>query len=341
MAKATKISWAHSTFNPWIGCEKVSPACDHCYAELVAKRMGRDLWGKSAARFFTGEAYWNEARRWNEEAGRRGGPWRVFCGSLCDVMEDRRDLDERREMLWELIGETPNLTWLLLTKRPENFVKFTPEEWSGGWPENVWALTTVENQRRLEERVPHLLRVPARVRGLSIEPMLGPITLPETVLPCTNCKGRGWVLPFFSANHGVPCKKCQERAVALDGGARVGPRTKIVFDTIQWVIVGGESGGGARPMNPSWARALRDQCAKHGVAFHFKQHGEWVARADATGVDGKRTVWLSTDGEVREDLERVDRTKWTLMVRAGNKAIGRALDGRLWDQTPQSMVVPL
>lgn len=357
MAKVTKISWAHSTFNPWVGCDKVSPACDHCYAEGVAKRMGKDLWGKDAERFFTNTSYWCEPRRWNDEAARRGEPWRVFCGSLCDVMEDRRDLDERREMLFELIEETPNLTWLLLTKRPENFLKLTPEEWHSAWPKHAWAMTTAENQRRLEERLPHLLKVPAEVRGLSIEPLLGPMVLPETVLPCVNCRGRGWVLPFFSADYGVPCKECQQRATELSGEMFT-DRQKIVFNTIQWVIVGGESGGSARPMHPKWAKDLRDQCAKHGVPFFMKQWGEWLPISDCANELNERlykpapkrdpeaarkpkvaTGVLGVDGQWRQDYAQGSGAM--LMFRAGARRAGRLLDGRLWDQTPQSMVVPL
>lgn len=350
MAKFTKISWAHSTFNPWIGCEKVSPACDNCYAEGVAKRMGKALWGKGAPRFFTGEAYWEEPLAWNEEAGKRGEPWRVFCASLCDVMEDRRDLDERREQLFELIGETPHLTWLLLSKRPENFMKLSPEEWRADWPENVWPMTTAENQRRLQERLPHLLKVPAKVRGLSIEPLLGPIILPTAALPCTQCQGRGWSLPYSSADHGVPCRSCRDRAVALGGGPFTA-RTKVVFDTVQWVIVGGESGGKARPMNPAWVRGLRDQCAQHGVAFHMKQWGEWAPKKEYQGpkkagvvrwgtVAGDGTFYESTTPWNGHDDDGTDGNE-TVVLRVGTKAAGRLIDGRLWDQTPQSMVVPL
>ena len=338
MAKATKISWAHSTFNPWIGCEKVSPACDNCYAEGVAKRMGKQLWGKTAERFFTKENYWKEPLSWDREASKSNKPWRVFCGSLCDVMEDRRDLDERRQMLFDLIEVTPHLTWLLLSKRPENFVRLTPKTWINAWPPNAWALTTAENQRRLDERLPSLLCVPAQVRGLSIEPMLGPITIPENALPCTRCHGRGWYLERFSDNHGTPCKDCIARAKALDGGITVTSRSTVKFQTISWVIVGGESGGPARPMNPKWAAALRNQCLKHSVPFHYKQSGEWMAREDAMNVEGKRTAWVAGEGEVREDLERIDRTKWTLMVRAGVKAAGRLLEGKQWDQTPHDGV---
>jgi protein gp37 len=358
MAKVTKISWAHSTFNPWIGCSKVSPACDNCYAEGVAKRMGKKLWGKDAERFFTNTSYWCEPLRWNEEAGKRGEPWRVFCGSLCDVMEDRRDLDERREMLFDLIGETPNLTWLLLSKRPENFLKLTPEEWVGGWPKNVWAMTTAENQRRLDERLPHLLKVPVEVRGLSIEPLLGPIVLPDTVLPCTACRGHGSVLPSFSADHFVPCAECLRRAKALDGGALLGPGKIAKFDTIQWVIVGGESGGGARPMHPLWAKDLRDQCAKHGVAYHFKQWGAWLPISDCAqdlheslykpppkrDPEGTRKCKVAFDFICKDGRRQNDYTHGSdcfMTFRVGERRAGRLLDGKLWDQTPQSMVVPV
>ena len=347
MAKVTNISWAHSTFNPWIGCTKVSPACDNCYAEGVAKRMGKKLWGKDADRFFTMENYWEAPLRWNEEAGRRSEPWRVFCGSLCDVMEDRRDLDGRREMLFELIEATPNLTWLLLTKRPENFLKLTPEEWNHphAWPKNAWAMTTAENQRRLDERLPHLLKVPTEVRGLSIEPLLGPIVLPDTALPCTACRGRGYGLPFFSADYCEPCDACLQRARALDGGSLLGPGKYAKFDTIHWVIVGGESGGKARPMHPAWVRSLRDQCAKHRVAFHMKQWGEWRSPEsgeayDTTNGSGqkRKAFIIQPDGTVKcfgkSEGDEV-------VVRVGVKKAGRLIDGKLWDQTPQSMVVPV
>jgi protein gp37 len=332
MAKATKISWAHSTFNPWIGCEKVSPACLHCYAEGVAKRMGKELWGAEAPRFFTGEAYWREALRWNEEAGKRREPWRVFCGSLCDVMEDRRDLDERREQLFELIEETPNLTWLLLTKRPENFLRLTPEEWASGWPRNVWAMTTVENQRRAEERLPHLLKVPAAVRGVSAEPLLGPVDLSPWLLDPCACN-----VPF------------------MDGAGQHDPACPSVTRAwgIDWVIVGGESGGGSRAMHPGWARALRDQCSKARVAFHFKQWGNWAphdgqpVKLESLALfnkheNGDRPIYIrNLEPDRREDWSEYQTRDDVYMFRTTVKEAGRLLDGRLWDQTPQSMVVPL
>ena len=231
MGKNTSISWATDTFNSVWGCEKVSPACDHCYAETFAKRIGLDIWGKDKPRRFFGEKHWNEPRKWNAEAVRTGVRRRIFVNSMSDTFENRRDLDPVREQLWELIEELTYCDFLLLTKRPELMVQLTPKRWIGGWPANAWALTTAENQRRLDERLPSLLCVPARVRGLSIEPMLGPIVIPELCLPA-----------------------------------------------IQWVIVGGESGHGARRMDPEWARALLAQCRGADVAYHFKQKGEVLSR---------------------------------------------------------------
>ncbi len=119
MAKNSQIEWTHHTFNPWWGCTKVSSACDNCYAELWAKRMGHQLWGTAAPRRFFGDKHWQEPLMWNEEAGLASRRERVFCASMADVFE-RSDLDAQRARLWQLIQSTPNLDWLLLTKRPQN-----------------------------------------------------------------------------------------------------------------------------------------------------------------------------------------------------------------------------
>lgn len=179
MGKNTKIQWCRHTFNGWFGCTKVSEACVRCYAESFADgRLGLGVWGKNAPRKFFGEAHWNEPLKWDVEAGKAGKRHRVFCASMADVFEDRRDLDPWRVKLWNLIARTPNLDWLLLTKRPENMVAFTPEAWREGWPANVWAGTTVENQKWVDVRVPIILTVPARVRFLSVEPLLENVTIP-------------------------------------------------------------------------------------------------------------------------------------------------------------------
>jgi protein gp37 len=276
VAEVTKISWAHSTFNGWLGCQKVSEACRNCYAERDTKRFGRVVWGPDAERVVTSDENWRKPLSWNKKAMAAGEPWRVFCSSLSDVFEDRRDLDPHRRRLWDLIEATPALTWMLLTKRPQNMRRFTPSSWSAGWPRNVWAGTSTETQKDLEERAPHLVEVPAVVRFLSCEPLLGMLDL---------------------------------RAETLR-------QPSTVRDGIEWVIVGGESGPHARPMHPGWARAIRDECAEAGVAFHFKQWGEFVPRED----DRLRVVNLAGGhgfhGEGAIYMERI-----------GKKAAASLLDG--------------
>ena len=175
MAQNSPIEWTDHTFNPWWGCSKVSPACDHCYAELWAKRMGHQVWGAGAQRRFFSEKHWREPLTWNEEARAARHRKRVFCASMADVFERRRELTPERTRLWRLIEETPWLDWLLLTKRPQNIRSMVP--WVDNWPSNVWLGTTVETQEFAEKRLPFLLQNPAIVRFLSCEPLLGPLDL--------------------------------------------------------------------------------------------------------------------------------------------------------------------
>lgn len=175
MAKNSRIEWTTHTFNPWWGCVKVSPACVHCYAESWAKRVGQRVWGNDAGRRFFGTSHWAEPIKWDAAAKASGERARVFCASMADVFEARDDLDEWRARLWELIGRTPNLDWLLLTKRPELVGQLAP--WKDDWPANVWLGTTVEDQKRAEERLPHLTAIPAAVRFISAEPLLGPLLI--------------------------------------------------------------------------------------------------------------------------------------------------------------------
>ncbi len=175
MAKNSHIEWTHHTFNPWWGCTKVSPACENCYAEQWAKRMGHQIWGAAATRRFFSDAHWDEPLVWNEEAGLARRRERVFCASMADVFERRAELNGQRERLWAVIERTPWLDWLLLTKRPQNIENMVP--WKKNWPANVWLGTTVENQTFTEKRLPFLLKNPASVRFLSCEPLLGPLDL--------------------------------------------------------------------------------------------------------------------------------------------------------------------
>jgi protein gp37 len=198
---------------------------------------------------------------------------------MADVFEDRAELDPWREKLWDLITKTPMLDWLLLTKRPENIGAMAP--WTTDWPENIWLGTTVENQKYADERLPHLLKHPSKVRFLSCEPMLGEVDLIE------------WIKP--------------NKRKGLHG--------------IDWVITGGESGPGARPMSPDWARKLRDQAQSESVAFHFKQWGQW-APGD------------HLDPEITGKAVVIDGVE---MIRLKSKKdAGRSLDGTIWDDFPNA-----
>lgn len=175
MGENTKIEWATHTFNPWWGCVKVSEACKHCYAEAWAKRVGQPVWGPKSDRRFFGEQHWSAPLGWNRKAASASERPRVFCASMADVFEDRDELEPWRRKLWALIEETPHLDWLLLTKRPSNVSRLAG--WSRDWPGNVWLGTTVELQKRADELLPYLAAIPAKVRFISAEPLLGPLDL--------------------------------------------------------------------------------------------------------------------------------------------------------------------
>lgn len=177
MGQNSRIEWTNHTFNPWWGCVKVSPACDHCYAESLAKRTGHPVWGKDAPRRFFGEKHWSEPTKWNREAAARGVRARVFCASMADVFEDRSDLEDARGRLYGLIEATPMLDWLLLTKRPHNIAKLLPSDWLTHPKANVWYGVTVESPDYLW-RVYQLRDVRAAVRFISYEPALADVTWP-------------------------------------------------------------------------------------------------------------------------------------------------------------------
>lgn len=275
MARDSRIEWTDHTFNPWWGCTKVSPACDHCYAEKWARRVGLDIWSAGKPRRFLSDAYWRQPHLWNAQAQRSGRRARVFCASMADVFEWKKGLSSWRKRLWTVIDETPSLDWLLLTKRPHLVRRLTP--WDDDWPDNVWLGTTAENQRWVDKRLPYLSDVPARTRFLSCEPLLDEIRLDDWL--------RG--------------------------------------NVVHWVIAGGESGPKARPSDPLWFYALRDQCVTHAVPFHFKQWGDW-APVHAVPATLPRSVF--NDGSFS-----------TPMGRYGKKISGRVLSGRTWDDVPPSL----
>lgn len=248
MGKSTNISWTDFTFNPWWGCVKVSPGCENCYALTMATRWGHDIWGpaKTTRRRVFGERHWTEPYAWDSAAQAAGERRRVFCASMSDVFEDHPQLVGEREQLWRIIRGTPNLDWLVLTKRPENIAAMLPV---GYWP-NVWLGTSTEDQQRADERIPLLLQARDRVPVLflSVEPQIGPIQL-----------GTGG--QFYDYGFGDKAR-------------------------IDWVIVGGESGPKHRPFDIAWARSLRDECHDARVAFHFKQHGGRTHAEGGCLIDG-------------------------------------------------------
>jgi protein gp37 len=282
MGKDSRIEWTHHTFNPWWGCVKVSPACDHCYAEAWAKRVGSSVWGADAERRFFTDAHWCEPLKWNRDAAANGVRRRVFCASMADVFENRPDLIEPRTRLFDLIAATPALDWLLLTKRIHLVKKLLPK--GRELPPHVWIGTTVENEDYARKRLKYLLELEApAVRFVSCEPLLGPINLE----------------PYL----------------------RRGP----LGTRIDWVIAGGESGHGARPMNPAWPEDLQRQCASAGVPFHFKQWGQWAPAPESSPGQARKA------GKV---VYFVQGPQQLTMASVGKTIGGRLLKGSTWDQLP-------
>ncbi len=254
----SNIEWCDHTFNPWIGCTKISPACDNCYAEaMMDKRFKRVSWGAKQPRKRTSKRSWREPLKWDRAAAENGLRYRVFCASLADVFDNSVPADWQED-LWQLIRETPNLDWLLLTKRPQNIAKMLPDDWGHGYA-NVWLGTTVENQKEAERRIPVLCEIPCRLRFLSCEPLLSTLNLE----PIGNA--------LFDRSKAIreamrgPALLSKDQADA-----------EIAHPQIHWVIAGGESGQDSRSSHPSWFTSLRDQCRAAQVPFFFKQWGDWV-----------------------------------------------------------------
>lgn len=178
MGEVTGISWCHHTVNPWSGCTKVSEGCKFCYAERDTKRYGLDVFGPKASRQLRAEAYWKQVPKWNQAAIDAGERRRVFCMSFGDIWEDRPELRDHRARMLALVESCTSLDFLLLTKRPELAPRLLDEcgygHWmADGWPANAWAMVSAENNQRLNERCSVLVDLPARVRGLSCEPLVG------------------------------------------------------------------------------------------------------------------------------------------------------------------------
>jgi protein gp37 len=242
MGENSAIAWTDHTFNPWWGCTKVSPGCDRCYAESWSKRAGySDLW--EGNRRVMSDDYWKGPLKWEKKAAAgeirlENGVWtypprpRVFCASMADVF-DKDAPQFQRERLWSLIKRTHHLDWLVLTKRVGNVLRMLPRDWDTGYP-NVWLGISVVNQEEYDRDVVKLLEIPAKKRFLSCEPLIGPIRL------VPNGPGTGL---YYWLSDGL----------------------------LDWIIVGGESGYGARPMQVSWVRDIREDCEEYPISFFMKQ----------------------------------------------------------------------
>ncbi len=373
MAENSKIEWCDATVNMWWGCSKISPGCAHCYADTLAHRWGKDIWGPGKPREDHRAGATKLAMRLERAAAagrfrqcsvcgkreiRKGDGIglvccsnpdctalpetesapvrpRVFSPSMSDWLDDEVPIEWLADLL-RLINETPNLDWLLLSKRPQNWrkriedvythssrrgtVQEMAEAWIAQCPlPNIWIGTTVEDQQRADERIPELLKIPAKVRFLSCEPLLGPVWLPlfggtDVAFPADFAE--------WPEARRIEWFKDTARAIYISRCA----------NGIHWVIAGGESGPGARPMHPLWVRGLRNQCQAASVPFLFKQWGDWLPYGEcAPGVDDPRdkegVLHNYSFGATAPVVPWYSR-------KIGKARAGRILDGREWNEFP-------
>lgn len=317
MAANSAIEWTDATWNCLAGCEAVSPGCAHCYAASMTRRleaMGQKNYaGLTTAKHFNGKVRCLPDKldvplRWRQSR-------RVFVNSMSDLFHEHVP-DEFIDKVFAVMAVCPQHTFQVLTKRAERMANYgtrvgmamriasqaktdygrTPPQ---QWPlQNVWLGVSAEDQKRADERIPWLLRTPSAVRFVSAEPLLGPINIREHLLD-----HRG----YFANVDSIVC-----------GGKEYKKRPGL-----DWVIVGGESGPRARPMDPDWVRSLRDQCIAAGVPFFFKQWGEWLPALQDGAPDHPNGQHIN----ISDEPDRV-----------GKKAAGRLLDGREWNEFPRAHV---
>lgn len=258
MGQSTGISWTDHTANFWWGCQRVSPGCEHCYAEeLATVRRKLPVWGPpSTTARERKKGVWHGVPKWNAAAARRGVRRRVFVSSMADIFEDHPQVAPWRAEALALLERCTALDVQLLTKRPENIRAMVPAHWLTSWPSHVWVGTTVEDQKRADQRIPHLLSVPARVRFLSCEPLLEDVNL-------HSFRDADGALLFPLEHHRA------EKLPPPFAGSRITDHPGL-----QWVIVGGESGRNARHFDVAWARSIVEQCQRARVPVFVKQMGD-------------------------------------------------------------------
>ena len=316
----SKIEWTDWVWNPITGCSKISPGCDNCYAERMSKRFA-ETWGLPADDPFKVTLHperLEQPLRWTK-------PSKVFVCSMADLFHDEVPFSFIEKVFREVVYNEQH-TFMMLTKRPERLLSEQYWEdadppngdWSKGveltykllpWPKNLWLGVTAENQEQADKRIPILLQIPAAQRFVSVEPMLSEVK----------------ILNYLGEEVKWNCH-----------GDEISRR-----NSLDWVICGGESGPGARPMHPEWARSIREQCKAAGVPFFFKQFGEWwpiggdgISKPEYDDQFPKTPYcWVTLDGNVFQSGASPD----ALMLRTGKKSAGSILDGQEWKQFPGVM----
>lgn len=334
MAEHSSIEWTDATWNPITGCSIVSPGCTNCYAMKLAGTRLRELPSRAgltkpskAGPVWTGEVRFNEG--WLTQPLQWKRPRKIFVCAHGDLFAEGVP-DEWIDKVFAVMALASQHTFQVLTKRAARMLSYLTEHAAGGghvwtagqaiempngapkpdrsWPlSNVWLGVSAERQKEAYDRIPLLLETPAAVHFVSVEPLLGPIDF-DAIVPHPTAWG-----PVYGIER-----------------------------TLDWVIVGGESGPKARPMHPGWVRSLRDQCKAAGVAFHFKQWGEWHPPGSSddydTGGRGPkslpRALMVANDGTVHRYEETARPSPVVVMLNVGKRAAGRTLDGRTWDEFP-------
>lgn len=356
MSIGSKIEWTEATWSPTTGCDRVSPGCDNCYAMTLAKRlkgMGQSKYQRDGDPRTSGPGFGLTLHPDVLDIPlRRKKPTTWFVDSMSDLFHPEVPEEFIREVFVTMCLAQQH-TFQILTKRPQRMRDYLCDLWDAKpapdlpsdvrlpreiwkpWP-NVWLGTSIESDR-YTFRADHLRATPAAIRFLSLEPLLGPLPSLDLTEICPTCNGER-LLPVPGG--ATSCETCFRGPLGVGESQGTVPR----FD---WVIVGGESGPGARPMHPDWVRDIRDRCIEAGVAFFFKQWGAWVPGQESfvrlrSGVHTKGehlpNLFLDREGDERHtnELTRfVIPEGWERLTRVGKKAAGRTLDGRTWDEMPE------
>lgn len=332
MAQNSNIEWTDATWNPIRGCTRVSAGCQNCYAERTAMRFsGKGGSYEGLVKMTNGHPQWTGKVRFIPELLKvplvRKAPTKFFVNSMSDLFHEGLS-DEIIQKIFKVMCEAKRHTFQVLTKRPKRMLEFLSRWdsmtrdfgplWPNVWPQkHIWLGVSCENQATADERIPLLLQTPAAVRWISAEPLLGPINLkfPTQREAHEEAAGMGLDPMFFAISR-------------IDPEQRIG-------DGIHWIVAGGESGPGARPMHPNWARTLRDQCKAAGVPFFFKQWGQW-APGEMVPDGRSYPTQQYFDGKWKEcsDDWATEKDGGSILYRIGKKAAGRLLDGKEYSEYP-------